>query len=154
MYKMDVKLRESDRLPYIVKKTKYPDTILNTSEKVSELCINKFKMHLLPEENVYLFTVTANHSVIGFFELSKGTISYSTMTFREIFLRAVLTNAYGFFVVHNHPSGDCFPSKQDLETASILKELGKKVYLPMVDFVIIGNKTYFSYSEYEKEVGK
>ena len=66
MYKMDVKLRESDRLPYIVKKTKYQETILNTSEKVSELCINKLKMHLLAEEYVYLFTVTATHGVIGF----------------------------------------------------------------------------------------
>lgn len=150
MYKMDVKLRESDRLPYIVKKTKYQETVLNTSEKVSELCINKLKMHLLAEE----FTVTATHRVIGFFELSKGTVSYSVITFREVFLRAVLTNAYGYFIVHNHPSGDCFPSKKDLETASILKELGKKMYLPLIDFIIIGNKTYFSYSEYEKEVRK
>ena len=50
--------------------------------------------------------------------------------------------------MHNHPSGDATPSIQDEEVTSSLFEIGKMVGISVVDHIIFGNNTYFSFYEY------
>lgn len=63
--------------------------------------------------------------MVGYREVSKGTLSASLVYPREVFKAALLSNAHAIIVVHNHPSGRVFASAEDIETAEKLIEADK-----------------------------
>ena len=77
-----------------------------------------------------------------------GTLNTSLIHPREIFKSAIKESANSIIVVHNHPSQDPSPSKEDIETTKVLIDCGKLVGIKVLDHVIIG-KTYWSYVENE-----
>jgi len=79
--------------------------------------------------------------------LFMGTINMSVVSPREIFREAYLVGASGIICVHNHPSGDSTPSRQDKEITRRLKELGMIHDVQLIDHVIIGKSNYFSFAE-------
>ena len=74
-----------------------------------------------------------------------GTIDYSTVHPREVFKYAYINSASSIILVHNHPSGDTLPSKEDISLTNNLKEIGKLNGIPIIDHIIIGNNNYFSF---------
>jgi len=76
-----------------------------------------------------------------------GTINMSVVSPREIFKEGYLVSASSFICVHNHPSGDSTPSKQDYDITRKLRELGIIHEINLVDHVIIGRDNYFSFFE-------
>ena len=74
-----------------------------------------------------------------------GTINSSIVHPREVFKEAYLLSASGFICVHNHPSGDSTPSKEDKILTRKLKELSLIHGINLIDHVIIGNGNYFSF---------
>ena len=76
--------------------------------------------------------------------LFKGTINKSIVHPREIFKHAYLLSACFIIVVHNHPSGDCFPSKEDIYFTEQLVKIGKIQGINVIDHIIIGNNNYYS----------
>ena len=50
--------------------------------------------------------------------------------------------------MHNHPSGDSTPSKEDEEVTRALMQIGKIVAIPVIDHIIFGDENYFSFYEY------
>jgi DNA repair protein RadC len=50
-------------------------------------------------------------------------------------------------LLHNHPSGDATPSKEDMEITTRIANLGKELGIPLVDHIIIGDKNYTSFKE-------
>ena len=62
---------------------------------------------------------------------------------------AVSAGAAAFVLMHNHPSGDPFPSKEDIKITKKIRELGDMMELPMVDHIIFGQDSYYSFSENE-----
>ena len=66
---------------------------------------------------------------------------------REIFKEALKENASFVVLCHNHPSGDVTPSMQDDETTDKLIEIGKMMQVRVIDHLIIGSDSYFSYYE-------
>jgi DNA repair protein RadC len=65
---------------------------------------------------------------------------------REVFSHAIRYLAHSLIVAHNHPSGDCAPSDRDREVTHHLLAAGKVVGIPLVDHLIIGRSSYFSFS--------
>jgi len=63
---------------------------------------------------------------------------------REVFKPAILTSSAGIILVHNHPSGDPTPSRQDIEITRRLVEAGKILGIEVLDHVVIGNNEYKS----------
>ena len=74
-----------------------------------------------------------------------GTINYSTVHPREIFKYAYLYSSSSIILVHNHPSGDVLPSKNDINLTKTLIEIGKLNNIPIIDHIIIGNNNYYSF---------
>ena len=74
-----------------------------------------------------------------------GTINYSTVHPREIFKYAYLYSSSSIILVHNHPSGDTLPSKEDITLTNNLKEIGKLNGIPILDHIIVGNNNYYSF---------
>ena len=76
-----------------------------------------------------------------------GTINTSVVHPREIFKEAYLLSASGIVCVHNHPSGDSSPSKEDVSITKKIKEISIIHGINFIDHIIIGRDNYFSFFE-------
>lgn len=81
------------------------------------------------------------------FEISHGTVKMSVVSPREVFQKALLANAVGIILLHNHPSGDCTPSKEDINVTKRLMESGDIIGVNVLDHLVIGRPGYFSLKE-------
>jgi DNA repair protein RadC len=74
-----------------------------------------------------------------------GTLNHSIVHPREVFADAISDRAAGIIFVHNHPSADIEPSKEDIAITNRLLEVGKIVGIEVIDHIIIGKDGYFSF---------
>lgn len=79
--------------------------------------------------------------------LFMGTINKSIVHPREIFKEAYLASASSIVCLHNHPSNDVRPSKEDIHFTNSLVEIGKIQGIPVVDHIIVGETGYYSFYE-------
>lgn len=79
--------------------------------------------------------------------LTTGTVNQSLISPREIFIEALRCSAVNIIVVHNHPSGDCTPSRNDIESTRQIKKAGDLVGITLLDHIIIGDNKYSSLME-------
>lgn len=77
--------------------------------------------------------------------ISIGTLDKSIIHPREIFGPAVELRAAGVVLLHNHPSGDVVPSKQDLEVVNKILEAGKIMGVKVIDFIIVSENGAHSF---------
>lgn len=77
----------------------------------------------------------------------KGTVNASMISPREIFLEALSSRAVQIILLHNHPSGDASPSKEDRNVTRRIKEAGRLLGITLTDHIIIGERTYVSFRE-------
>ena len=86
---------------------------------------------------------------INFNIVSMGSINGSIASIPNILKSGILSNAYGFLLLHNHPSGDVTPSREDIQTTRRCIEAGKIMDIPCLDHVIVdgGNSDYYSFRE-------
>ena len=98
------------------------------------------RIHEEPEEYMYMICVNVKNKVIGVFEISHGTVNASLVTPREVFQKALLANAVSIILMHNHPSGDSTPSRQDIEITTRLTEAGKILGVEVLDHIIVGDR--------------
>lgn len=106
-----------------------------------------------------MYLNTKNH-VLGCELHSVGMVDTTPVYTRELFRGALLANAVGIIVIHNHPSGDVAPSVSDNEITGELVKAGVILQIKVLDHVIIGTEGYYSYAdegrlgEMEQEAGK
>lgn len=77
----------------------------------------------------------------------KGTVNMSVISPREIFLEALSAHAVQIILLHNHPSGDVHPSREDLNVTRRVSEAGELLGIRLTDHIIIGERTYVSFRE-------
>ncbi len=121
----------------------YPEAVpLNRPEAVARF----FREAICdqPQEVMAVLLVdTKNHS-LGYAEVFRGTINRAAVEPRAILQYALLRNAAGFILAHNHPSGDASPSAEDLAFTRRLSEAGDVVGVNLVDHVIVGLRSWVS----------
>lgn len=98
------------------------------------------------QEHFYCIYLDNQKRIIKDKLLFIGTINYSIVHPREIFKEAYMLSATSIICIHNHPSLDINPSKEDRLLTDNLKEIGKMLGIPIVDHIIIGNG-YYSFCE-------
>lgn len=79
--------------------------------------------------------------------LSKGTVNASLLSPREVFIHAFQAKAAVIMLLHNHPGGDPLPSENDLTVTERIFQTGLLTDIPLLDHIIIGDNTYFSFKE-------
>lgn len=79
--------------------------------------------------------------------VSAGILDGSLIHPREVFAAAVRERSAGVILLHNHPSGDPAPSGQDREATRRLRSAGEILGIPVVDHVILGDTSFFSFRE-------
>lgn len=99
------------------------------------------------EEYFIAFHLDSKLRVIGFCEVSHGTLSASLVHSREVFKAAILNNSYAIIVAHNHPSGVEDASKEDIETTKRLIAGGELLGVQVIDHVIVTAASLYSLRE-------
>lgn len=79
--------------------------------------------------------------------VSVGSLNQSIVHPREVFKSACLSNAAAIILVHQHPSGDAAPSREDIEITKRLREAGDIMGIKVLDHVIVGDGEYVSFVE-------
>ena len=89
---------------------------------------------------------TKNH-LLGEAELTRGTVNQSLLSPRELFVSALSYHAVQLILVHNHPSGDPSPSREDIRITERIASAGKIIGIPLIDHLVIGDRKYPSFME-------
>ena len=99
------------------------------------------------QEQVALMLLNTKNRLLGEQIISKGTANASAVSPREIFIQALHYHAVSIVLVHNHPSGDPTPSREDLAFTERVREAGAFLGVELLDHVIIGDRKYMSFRE-------
>lgn len=105
-------------------------------------------------ESAKLIHLDTKNQVMGVETISVGSLSASIVHPRETVKGAILNNSANVIFVHNHPSGICEPSQEDLEISRILKEAFAFVGIELLDSMIVGKGCHYSLREIGFITGK
>lgn len=95
---------------------------LNNPELIAEMFNIVFRLSKQTEEYLYLLALNTNGRPLGVFEVSHGSVDATVSSPRRIFMKSLLCGARAIVLIHNHPSGDINPSKEDIEAYERLKK--------------------------------
>jgi len=98
-------------------------------------------------ESLYSIMLDAQNHVVGCEEVSRGSLNTTRTPPGEIYKSAILTNALGIILGHNHPSGCLEPSPEDLEFTRAVRRAGEIIGVELYDHVIITDRGYASMRE-------
>jgi DNA repair protein RadC len=105
------------------------------------------KLRGVERETFHVLLLDGRHRLLASERISEGTLTTSLVHPREVFRPAIRASAAAIVVVHNHPSGDPEPSRQDLDVTRRLAECGRLVGIPLLDHVVIGHGAHVSIRE-------
>lgn len=101
----------------------------------------------LAQETFHVLLLDGKHRLRRRQRISEGTLTSSLVHPREVFAPAVRERAAAVICVHNHPSGDPEPSREDLDVTQRLIEAGRLLGVPLLDHVVVGDQGYVSIRE-------
>lgn len=115
-------------------------SVIRSPEDAATIGRGFMRIHEEPEEYMYMICMNTKNRIIGVFEISHGTVNSSIVGVREIFQKALLANAVSILIMHNHPSGDPTPSREDIEITRRIVEAGKILGVQVLDHIIVGDQ--------------
>lgn len=101
----------------------------------------------LDKERVYSLLFDSRHCLLGENCISEGTIDHAVISPRDIFIDALSYHAAYVVLLHNHPSGNPEPSRQDICLTKRVAEAGRMLGILLSDHIIIGNNCFVSLAE-------
>lgn len=104
------------------------------------------------DEVLVVLLLNSRRKLIRRFTIGRGTLTRVLTHPRAVFRPAMIYNAAGIVLAHNHPAGDPTPSRQDIELTTAIAKAGEMLCIPLFDHVIIGdgsspNGKYYSFHE-------
>ena len=127
--------------------TLYKTAVIKSPVEVYQAAKQLLALHEEPEEHFCIFCLNNKNKIVGVHTISIGSLNASIVHPREVFKAAMLNNASGIICLHNHPSGDPEPSREDIEITRRLVEAGEIIGIKVLDHVIIGEQGYISTKE-------
>lgn len=123
----------------------YSDIILDSPQAVVELMAKELAQY--DREVLCILNMKTDGQVINMNIVSVGTVNSSLVNPREVFKSSILSNGSGIIAIHNHPSGNIKPSREDRNITKRLKECGELMGIELLDHIIIGgtNGKMFSF---------
>ncbi len=122
-----------------------PDSGLSNSEEVFEFM--QPRIGDLPHEEFWVIYLNNANRVVRTFQLSKGGITGTLVDVRLLIKEAVLADAVGLILSHNHPSGTLRPSEADRNITRKIKIACDAMDIKVLDHLIITEKSYFSFKD-------
>jgi DNA repair protein RadC len=119
-----------------------PQPILKSPEDVAAVVKSKLKGK--KREHFWVLCLDTRNRLINDKLVSIGSLDTSIVHPREVFKEAVSSSAASVIFVHNHPSGDPEPSKEDIELTKRLVQAGEIIGIDVLDHIIVCDKSYLS----------
>ena len=123
----------------------YSEEKVQNPKDAVQLLLKEFDS--VDRELFFVLNLQTNGQVINVNIASMGTLNNCILSPREIFKASILSNAASVVLMHNHPSGDCTPSKQDVLVTERLVACGELIGITVLDHIILGRGTYLSMKE-------
>jgi len=127
--------------------TRYYEQTVCFSNPESVAALYMERMRHLDTEHIYLVLTDTKNRFMKEILISKGTVNSSLLSVREIFVEALRYQAVNILLLHNHPSGDSTPSREDIVITSQILEASRLLNIPLLDHIIIGDNTFTSLKE-------
>lgn len=118
---------------------------VNSPQDVAHIVMEE--MRYLDREHFRVVSLSTKNHVLGISPISIGSLNSSLVHPRECFKEAIRRNSNAIILLHNHPSGDPTPSKEDIEVTRRLADGGKILGIEVLDHVVIGDNRYVSLKE-------
>ncbi len=134
----NILVRESSR--------NYPGGNVKSPCAIAEMMNAMYGLNRQAEEHIYMLALNTKCGLLGVFELAHGTVDSALCHPREILIRALLCGAANVILVHNHPSQDVNPSKDDCAVSERIRQAGDLVGVKLIDHIIVGDG-YYSFME-------
>ena len=99
------------------------------------------------KEHFCVMLMNIKNHILSMQTISVGSLTASVVHPREVFKAAVQQSAASMILIHNHPSGDPTPSREDIVTTNRMVSAGKVMDIPVLDHIIIGNNRFISMKE-------
>lgn len=128
----------------------YQRTKINSTQAATKWavdCLGSYFDERLDAEEFLIATLDTKLCVNRVVRITRGTLDASLVHPREVFRAAIADAASAILLIHNHPSGDPTPSRQDREVTERLKKAGEVVGITVVDHIIVGNGCAVSLAE-------
>ncbi len=119
--------------------------VIRSPEDVSKFVMED--MRFLTQEHFVCLYLNTKNQVIHRHTVFIGSLNASIVHPREVFKEAFRRSAASIICLHNHPSGDPTPSREDIEVTKRLFESGHVLGVEVLDHVIIGDRKYISLKE-------
>ena len=128
------------RLSYQLASEKF---VANNPVSIADIFMDD--MRYLKKEHFKILLLDIKNQIISTEQISVGTLNASIVHPRDVFNIAIKRNASSIILVHNHPSGDPTPSKEDLNITKRLVETGRITGIDVLDHIIIGDNKFLSF---------
>lgn len=119
--------------------------LINVFDYMVEYCKNTMGANRYEELRVIF--INNRNEIITDEVLFSGTINNILLYPREIFRRCFELKASSIVLVHNHPSGNCEPSAEDIELTKILLKIGIYISVSIYDHIIVSTKGFWSFRQ-------
>lgn len=120
-------------------------TIIHGPEDAADYAMGH--LGLEKKEHFCIMLLDTKNHVIGWHVISIGSLTASIVHPREMFTPAIVHHAASIILVHNHPSGDPSPSREDIAVTQRLVKAGKILDISVLDHIIIGGSSFVSMKE-------
>jgi len=107
--------------------------------------LKSINLHEEEQECLVAIVVGSRNNIRGYYIVTRGLVNQALAHPREVFRFAIINNATGVIIAHNHPSGDPQPSMKDIQLTQKIREAGNVIDIELIDHVIIGDDNYFSF---------
>ena len=108
---------------------------------------------LSPTEKIIVIAMDNKNKINTYAEIATGVAGYANFNMSNLFKTILLSNGNKFILVHNHPSGDATPSKEDFDITEKVKDASKIMGIQFLDHIVIGeNNSYTSIMSIREEV--
>ncbi|GMQ56121.1 DNA repair protein RadC [Vallitalea sediminicola] len=105
------------------------------------------ELRYLKQEHLKIVFLDTKNQIISDKFLTVGTVNASLINPREVFIEALKHNAVHVILLHNHPSGDPTPSREDILITKRIINAGDIIGIKLLDHIIIGDGNYISLKE-------
>lgn len=122
---------------------------IRTSKDVYDMAVSLYDKDVLDYcEQCYVLLLNQAGKVNGYRKVAEGGMSAASVDIRQIMQAALLTNSCGIAMIHNHPSGNLVPSRQDDNLTRVLQQACQFFDMNLIDHVIVTSEGYYSYADH------
>lgn len=121
------------------------ETFFKSPSDISDYYMQE--MRCLVNEEVRVSFLNTKNRLLSDYIVNRGSINRSIISIRDIICEAVKRNSVNIVLIHNHPSGDPFPSREDRKITNMLNQACIICEISLLDHIIIGDNRFYSFKE-------